>query len=295
MPLADVVYGLDMARILNLIRATLINHGFICNVPCCGNIVKFNEVSYVDDCAFPVCSESSNIVTKAASVVSVVYNVFAMFGLKINLLPGKTEVVIGFNGPGSIVDRKTLFVNHNRIQFNSLGTQLSVRCVDNYKHLGTRISFKSNSDVDVVTKAAVARNNAKIICNCYFKKSTSYVNKLTSIKAHLLSKGNYICSTWAPVSTLAHRKYHHSLINTYRLAFGHSYFDNHSKSLSDQQLIDEFNLITPITLVACSRLQLVARIYLKHADYLINILKCLPASSTGWYSCLKHDFVWLTF
>ncbi len=68
-----------------------------------------------------------------------------MYGMELNFLPGKSAVVLRFQGPGKKSAVESLFKADNLIRINKLPRDFSdvyIGVVDTYKHLGTQIGFK---------------------------------------------------------------------------------------------------------------------------------------------------------
>ena len=65
--------------------------------------------------------------------------------MELNFAPGKSAVVLRFQGPGKKKAVSDLFKSNNLIRINKLPDDFSevlIGVVDSYKHLGTQISFK---------------------------------------------------------------------------------------------------------------------------------------------------------
>ena len=65
--------------------------------------------------------------------------------MELNITPGKSAVVLRFQGPGKKKAVSDLFKSNNLIRINKLPDDFSevlIGVVDSYKHLGTQISLR---------------------------------------------------------------------------------------------------------------------------------------------------------
>jgi len=68
------------------------------------------------------------------------------------------------------------------------------------------------------------------------------------------------------------------------------------KLLSDEELIQQFELISPNVMLRAARLQLLARIVAKNVHIIlsaINFIVCNCSSSCGWVAAIECDLKWL--
>ena len=103
MPTADLIFSCAINKVLAVIRAKLhASHLItIADVTAVSQSWKqffgvddtdaraLEDVSYVDDCAFPVFSPAPSLCEKVQRTLTIVQNSFDAFGLTVNLKPGK--------------------------------------------------------------------------------------------------------------------------------------------------------------------------------------------------------------
>jgi hypothetical protein len=83
------------------------------------------DVSYVDDCAFPIYSKASTLCGKVASTMGVVQDAFTSFGLTINTRHGKAEIIVMFVGRGAAQAKRDAFLQEQgRITYAHTGGQM---------------------------------------------------------------------------------------------------------------------------------------------------------------------------
>ena len=69
-----------------------------------------HDVSYVDDCAYPIFGCASELCGKVARTASTVHETLGAFGLDVNVRKGKTEVIAMMAGRGAVSVKHDLFV-----------------------------------------------------------------------------------------------------------------------------------------------------------------------------------------
>ena len=151
--------------------------------------ILFKDVSYYDDIAVPIAANNNDIINKIALTMETIYHLFYIHGFNINLNSGKTEAIVGIFGKGSKGVKNKICFNQNYINFNVCNHIFKIKVVNDYKHLGTIISFSSNADVDALTRTAIMNNEYHKIYNHFLKHgNTSIKNKITICKTYIFLK-----------------------------------------------------------------------------------------------------------
>ncbi len=101
-PFADLLHSLAMPRVLKTMRRSLLQEGLVTSlkVPDTDNVIPLHDVSFVDDMAVPIACPANILTSHIADVCGIVYLVFRMYGMELNFSPGKSAVVLQFQGPG---------------------------------------------------------------------------------------------------------------------------------------------------------------------------------------------------
>ena len=101
-PLANLIYSLAMSHVLKTMRRSLHNEGLETSlqVPDAGGSIPLTDVSFVDDMALPIACPANILINHIADVCGIVYITFRMYGMELNFAPGKSAVVLRFQGPG---------------------------------------------------------------------------------------------------------------------------------------------------------------------------------------------------
>ena len=158
MPLADLIFSLAMARILNTFH-TIVQKEELTSVVLGYDNLHVHEVSFVDDVAIPVFSSASNIVHKTSSIAAIAYKSFLLYGLTLNFFKGKSEAIVSFKGTGCKQLLVDLIASGSSVPIPGCPCQLSfVPC---YKHMGTQTACSTNMAIEVTTRAAFMNSDIK--------------------------------------------------------------------------------------------------------------------------------------
>ncbi len=297
-PLADLMYSLAMSRVSKTMRWSLRNEGLetCLHKPDTGAEFPLADVSFVDDMALPIVCTAAMLVDHIANVCGIVYLTFLMFGMELNFLPGKSAVVLCFQGQGKKQAALDLFKADNLIRIKKLPNNfrgISIKVVDTYKHLGTQISFKG-MNFELAFRCGLMRAETCKLRSILRNSELNFYKKINLIQAYLLSKGTFQCSTWAALSKSFYRRFHGCVMGMYRDALG----DYHTPCsindmFSDDDIIYNNSLIYPYTMIRMSRILLFVRIIRKNPPFVLNFMKQPMFGAASWVACLQQDLTWL--
>ncbi len=297
-PFADLIYSFAMSRVLRTMRRSLLEEGLVTSLsaPDLGHAIPLADVSFVDDMALPIICSAAVLTQHIADVCGVVFLTFLTYGMELNFSPGKSEVVLKFQGPGKKRAVKDLFSANNRICINKLPDNFSVMfigVVDTYKHLGTQISFKG-MNFELAHRCGLMRAETCKLRSILRNSELCFYKKNHLIQAYLLSKGTFQCSTWAALSAAFYRRFHGCILGMYRDALGdyHTPFSVNSM-FSDDDIIFNNSLMYPYTIIRMNRLLLFVRVSMKNPPFVCNLLRQVTFAEGSWSACLLQDLQWL--
>lgn len=120
------MFGFGICRLLGATRETLSAEGLTSNIlvkadpevfpdvdMAAGERLRLFDVSFVDDCIFPVIADSSDLVPKLRRVAECVHSIFLHHGIKLNYGSGKTAAICAWEGAGMADARKKLMIDAN--------------------------------------------------------------------------------------------------------------------------------------------------------------------------------------
>ena len=152
------------------------------------------------------------------------------------------------------------------------GNDQPFRIVSFYKHLGTRTSPDNNMSEEVAFRTGVMRSEAgRLKKHVFHSRSLTFSRKLWVMKAYVLSKGTFNCGTWPSLSLTQYKQFHYSIVSMYRDITGQFYSYRHFpvSMFSDDELIHEYGLMCPATILRRAKLLLFYRIVFKNVPVLI--------------------------
>ncbi len=216
--------------------------------------------------------------------------------MELNFLPGKSAVVLRFQGPWKKSAVESLFKADNLIRINELPNNFRsvyINVVNTYKHLGTQISFKG-MNFELAYRCGLMRAETSKLRSILRNSELIFYKKIRLIQAYLLSKGTFQCSTWAALSSSFYRRFHGCILGMYRDALG----DYHTPCsvndmFSDDDIMYNNSLMYPYTLIRMSRLLLFVRIGRKNPPFVLTLLLQATFGKESWVACLQDDLAWL--
>ena len=154
-PVADIAYNLLMVSILRELQPLLRAHPQVLAASSALGI-EVPVIAWVDDVAFPVITETAALLDiTVAHVMVQVHQVFAKYGLRLNMSPGKTEA-LSYEGEGAADCRRARFIDdHGRLPVPDHPDLHVVVC---YTHLGTIASQSMSVAAELKTRVGKASN-----------------------------------------------------------------------------------------------------------------------------------------
>jgi len=295
-PLADLLFTVSISRVIHILRKSMVNDQLTSHVEINGNKHELCDVSFVDDTACPVTGSAGEIVQKTTDVARVAFGVFKCFNLDLNFLPGKSECVLSICGPGKKQTLRDMAKANNRSSFVvPNGRVVELLYVKTYKHVGTKTPFDAHMGEEVSTRCAMMRSGCfkldrPVFCNTRIDMD----KRLLIFQVYIVTKGTFQCATWSRMSASVYRKFHNCIMHTYRRITGH-YFDNPygKQVISDADILYEYNVMNPETIIRVSRLMLLARLILKAPQELMSIVRDMANLASGWTHAILDDLKWL--
>ena len=114
------------------------------------------------------------------------------------------------------------------------------------------------------------------------------------LQVYILTKGTLQCGTWSQLSPSAAKRFHSCIIELYRDVSGHYYGNRQDKQvISDDDLLYQYELMSPETIIRIARLSLFCRICIKAPDPLRNLVKDMHVFCSGWTASVVSDLKWL--
>ena len=298
-PLADLVYGMAMSRVLVSLRKCIVDQNINSTMNVGSTIHHMVDVSFVDDVAIPVSAPANMLVQKTSMVVRCVCDVFHVYGMTLNFKPGKSEGIIGFFGPGARIARAQR--SANKMQTLIVDTIfLHFRFVSSYQHVGTCIAMNMNMCEEITKRCGMMRSESRNLSSKIFKADgITLQHKLMVMQAYILSKGIFQCGTWPELPDFQYKRFHKCILDTYRSVCGgrpHARVNGEAIDVatifSDDDIIFKYGFINPRTLLRMSKLGLLSRIVAKQPPLSLELIVAQSHYEKGWCHYLRADLVW---
>jgi len=130
-PLANIMYGLAMSKILKLLQESINKDGIVSEISAPSGKCNMVMASFHDDLVIPITSLACNIVNHTSSAVATSVYVFNSFGLQLNFSNNKSEAIVAFNGIGANNARIALMLSKSQVPVTNLnGEVIHIRFVN---------------------------------------------------------------------------------------------------------------------------------------------------------------------
>ena len=115
------------------------------------------------------------------------------------------------------------------------------------------------------------------------------------VQAYILSKGIFHSYTWLELIDQQYKVYLNSILDIHRDSTGQYYLTGAQTDMySDNNVIYEYGLVNPLTIIRSARIQLFMRILRKRPLHLLELVIAAQAFSHGWARALMSDLHLLT-
>ena len=251
---------------------------------------KLHEASFVDDGIVPILAKAENILDIIASVAAIIDSEFSSHGYTLNYTKGKTEVLFFFHGPGAKLVKAKLFADLGGIiQFtNDQGINKDLLATTSYKHLGSLVVTTGSHMPEITAKSQAMIGTLKPISSKVLSNPRVSVEKrLIIAKAYLFSKGLFQASTWHNLNVGETKKVHSTIMRVYRVIL--RVHRPGSRHLTDDQVIEELEAMSPISLIVALKLSFFVRSIFRLPYALIAIWSNAYAFKGSWIKSVETD------
>lgn len=214
------------------------------------------------------------------------------YGLELNMLPGKTELVCQYRGAGSTLCRHRRFVEHAGQLPLPCGR--SLRVVAQYQHLGTAfhqsLSMRNELHGRLGKASAAYRQLSNLVFGNRKLKPTVRLQLLESLVLSILFHG---AGTWPLLNSRLYAKLSHAIIGWQRRIVNEGF--RSSTRLSDVEFQAKWHLVPLSTRLAKHRLLYGFQMI---ANAPQDLVTCVSAEddlgqTSSWCSAFRHALAWL--
>lgn len=155
---------------------------------------------WADDLALAFDSQSpTELLDKCESIVACLFDSLQNAGLRPNLKPGKSEILMDLRGKGALQCRRQLAFQDHKLTIPSTVDPFSISVVGAYRHLGTWIQVGGGIARELKVKFATAHDAmTKYRSQIFANRAMTLVRKRQFFDSLVLSVISYNAAVWVP-------------------------------------------------------------------------------------------------
>ena len=166
-----------------------------------------------------------------------------------------------------------------------------------YQHLGRLTTPNRSVMPDINMRAGQCFTQLKpVIGKCFQAKGFDIADKIRIVRCYFLAILFAGASNWPTLSSAERDKLHTHVMRLWRSALACHYLDLVGRDLphlSDQELLDKYQLLAPETMLALLRINLFIRVVLKASCSLKNAILAAHGSPKSWLRAVEGDLLWI--
>ena len=167
------------------------------------------DVAHVLDPVMPVWADdlalafddvtAEGLLQKCERIVALLFDCLQQAGLKPNLKPGKSEVLLDLRGKGALSCRRQLVFQGHKLTIPSAISSFAISVVGAYRHLGTWIQVGAGIARELKVKFAIAHDAiTKYRSQIFANRAMTIAKKRQFFHSLVLSVVGYNAAVWVP-------------------------------------------------------------------------------------------------
>eukprot|EP00438_Fugacium_kawagutii_P020670 Skav217593 [mRNA] locus=scaffold3512:108064:122800:- [translate_table: standard] len=293
-PTADITFATVMTGILDRFMidaqphlAEIVQDGVATVVP---------PLTWMDDIA--VYLEADNpcqLIDAVRCVASVMHSRCSEKGLQLNMLSGKSEAILRFQGRGSHSAHRTLQMEPvaQKLEFVSGGTTLHLSLSNAYTHLGQRQSCAMSLDAEISARLARAQNAFQDCRKLLRRKFLHRACKFVLARSLVFSTLLYAAETWTNLTPPLLTKLQSFVMRIFRCILNRANRKD-STHVSDVQVIASVEEPDAEMYIQVARLRHIQKILIDGPHMLTTLLhQQWHDACSGWFSVAADALRWL--
>ena len=213
-------------------------------------------------------------------------------GLKPNLQPGKTEIVVAIRGKQKVATQQFLHGPcQSCITIPSMSDDLcTLRVVPHYTHLGGLISHGGRLRGEIRRRLGVARQSFQALSSkVFYNAKVGLQTRLSIFRATVWLSLTYNVGTWSELSPSELRIWHCGVLRLYRQLLRKLYPAEVVRHFTEDQSLSLTGLPEPLTAIRICRLRHFAQVLSRGNPF----FWALVAEEQSWLTAVQLDFAWL--
>eukprot|EP00435_Cladocopium_sp_Y103_P050915 s299_g15.t1 len=305
---ADLIFSFVWARILRDLEGDMLREGLLDVIPrdqgfrtsfLSSTLIEevdpgqdpYLGPTWMDDSCFCFADADPDLlVRKAAQISSLVLSRCQQFAMTPNLKPGKTALMLVFQGRGARAARKRHFgpVASPGLPIVTETGIHTVQVVSSYVHLGSVIHHKGDTRREARRRISIATSAFQA------HRKTLFQNRLLSVRKRaelfhtlVLSKFIYGCDSWLIPDINGRHHLHTSLMRLYRRLLPGS--GDFAQTCSDDEVLARTGLPSPTDLLRMCRLRHLGALYACGQDTPWGLIN----ADRDWCALVASDLQWM--
>ena len=249
--------------------------------------VSCSDVSFVDDFAQLVASASpTDLLDNVRRHVRAYSELLAVFGLSLNMSPGKTEAFVTFRGQGA-KDAASKLVHQDDHSHVSLDDGRLLRIVRSYVHLGT-LTTPCGSYAQEVSRRTQSMLHAclPLAKSTFGEPSFPIKTRLVLADSLLFTRLTFALGSWDPLPLGLKRSMEAARMQVFRMILGEFRKEG---GLSDNAVREKLGVCSFDVLVRRHRLLYASRVARKAPSLLHALLQNVGGAMIPWTEALVDD------
>ena len=294
-PNADLLYSFIMSKILRCIRSRAEDAGIALeeDTPY-GPVV--NHAAWVDDAVFAIFSSAESLISKTATLLSIIIDVATEHGMQLSFGPGKTSVLFEFHGKRAQSMRQKLdkeFRGFLPVCSEHWGCK-RVPITNHYKYLGGFLVRGGSKLQEIRVRSACAHSNMRPLKKVLTNDDMSMEHKRTLVKSFGLSRLVLHSGTWCNLTQGEYQAWHAAVYKLYQVVQPRN-VDGTVKHSEMYQLAEDIQSPMPMELLYINRLRLLFHLFRTADAYLIAAVlwNFQHAGEASWLYGTMKSVKWL--
>ena len=240
-------------------------------------------------------SSPAKLLADLSRIAEIVIDAYAVFGLEVNLEPGKSEACIKFWGEQSKHFERLVFHEmESRIPIKTPSGERSLFVVQEYVHLGTVHSASGGVGPEIARRCMSALTRLHSEGRALFKTKWVHMkHRLQVVSSLLWSVLLFQSHTWPPLSVPQQIRMHTTASKIIRKALNLEYRPDRPPVPDYELYYPHTNFVPVLYLIQKQRLLYLPRL-LNHAPSLLHALIQLESTErNSWAGMVRDDLCWV--
>ena len=282
---SDVLFSLALASVVDEVRGVLGSQG----------MPDVAMPIWADDLSLPIALPAPHLLDAVVATTTALHHACNKRAMCPNYSEGKTEALVAYAGEGARAASRALFSTGQGKVPLPVSPETNLRCVLQYKHLGTTVSARCRPRRDVQQKLGFAKGVASTLAKKVLRRTTVNIkHRATILDVLAMSRAHYGIAIWGDFTAqeeaawqAGHGLLYKSLLRPERGPDG-------PRFPTVLKICAEIGRPTPALTLRLLRLEHLRLIAVQQQEALIEALQLEAATAANsWWDRAEKDVLWL--